>query len=70
MGLIKTNAGLPHNTFVYMLHLVKDKYVVVDYKFPHHCDLTTDVYTVGSVEEMGDYEVESCSEQELNDFIN
>lgn len=70
MKLIKTNAGLPANVFVYMTHIVNNKYVTINYCFRDDLEQVTDMYKPGRIEEMHESEIISLSDDDLRNFGN
>jgi len=69
MKLIKTNAGLPSNVFVYMTQVVGNKYVTIDYLFRDHNEQVTDMYKPGRIEVMHESEIEQPTEDEIKKFL-
>ena len=69
MNIIKTNAGLPFNVFVYMVQVVDNKYVTIDYLFRDYIEQVTDMYKPGRIEEMHESEIEQLTEDEMTNFL-
>lgn len=69
MNIIKTNAGLPFNVFVYMVQVVNNKYVTIDYLFRDHIEQVTDMYKPGRIEEMHESEIEQLTEDDMKMFL-
>lgn len=69
MNVFKTNAFLPFNVFVYMVHVVGNKYVTIDYLFRDNIEQVTDMYKPGRIEEMHKSEIEQLTEDEIQHFL-
>lgn len=70
MNLIKTNAGLPANVFVYMVRVVDNKYVTLDYLFSNNNEQVTDMYKPGRIEEMHVSEIEQLTDDDMRNFVD
>ena len=69
MNVIKTNSCLPFNVFVYMVQVIDNKYVTIDYLFRGDIEQVTDMYKPGRMEEMHESEIEQLTDDEMQNFL-